>query len=405
MGLILALQSVIGILRLAAPAVIVQLRGVKRSAVLLFSLAYGLLCLLPLVGLEAFPDRYRLRFFIVLLAVHQLLESVASVALWAWLAELVPPRLRGRYFATRQRWQLVALIPTLAAAGLFADWWRSAAERVDTLEVVLLGYTLPIGLGALLLLASILPLWKMPAVATSRKPRGAWKGWLDFSSFAPLLDGRFQRVLLFGCWLSFFNGIMQSAAGMYPKRVLGLGLWPMMLFFIGMRLGQIALTPWIGRFSDRYGNRPVLFASQALVAFGPLFYLLATRAQPWWLGGAFAVWSAYAGLNICLPNLTLKLSRDGNYAAYSAAYFALSGVAYGLATYLGGWLVDLFNYDRFYVGRFRLDNFGYLFYVGWITRLLALVLIFAIDEPGAWTWRRILQRRLPEPPAALVSPD
>ncbi len=350
-----------------------------------------------MLGLAGFPADWRLDFFAGLLLVHQLLESLGTVALWAWLAEIVPPKLRGRYFARRQRWQLIALIPTLAAAGFLADWWRSGEHQYSTIETALLGYTIPIGLGALLLAASIVPLLWMPAVATKHKPRSTWRLWREPGNLAPLVDARFQRLLLFGCWLSFFNGLMQSAAGMYPKRVLGLGLLPMMLLPVGMRLGQIALAPWVGRFSDRFGNRPVLLVCQALVAFGPMFYLLATPAQPWWLGGAFGVWSAYVGLNICLPNLTLKLSRDGNYAAYSAAYFALSGLAYGVSTYLGGWLVDLFAFDRFYVGRFRLDNFGYIFYIGWITRLLAVVLIFAIDEPGAWTWRRLLKRRFAVP--------
>jgi len=213
---------------------------------------------------------------------------------------------------------------------------------------------------------------------------------------------------LFGCWLSFFNGLSQSATQIYPRRVLGLDLLPMLLLPVGMRLGQIGLSGWAGRFSDRYGNRPVMLVCQACAALGPAFYLLASREHPWWLAGAFAVWSAYAGLNICLPNLTLKLARDGNYAGYSAAYFALSGVAYGVATYLGGWLLDLLHFDTLQVGRFRLDEFGYLFYIGVVTRLLALPLILAIDEPGAWTWRRILARRAAQttgPPAAALETD
>jgi MFS family permease len=395
LGLILALQSLVGILRFAAPSVISALGGVKKTALLLFLASYVLLCGLPLVALESFPAERRLPFFVVLLSVHQLLEGLATVALWAWLGQLVPPRIRGRYFAARQRWQLAALIPTLVAAGLFADWWRSDPAAFDTLEAALIGYVAPIALGAVLLLASVLPLWWMPAGATPTAadrlgPTGNWRS--AWRNLAPLVDGRFGRLLLFGCWISFFNGITQSAAGMYPKRVLALGLLPMMLLPVGMRLGQIALAPWVGRFSDRFGNRPTIFVCQAAVAFGPLFYLSATPERPEWLAGAFVVWSAYVGLNVCLPNLTLKLTRDGNYAAYAAAYFALSGLAYGVGTLLGGWLVDLFAYDTFYVGRWRFDQYQYLFYIGWMTRLIGLLFIFGIDEPGAWSWRRILRR-------------
>ena len=403
--MLLALQSVLGVFRFAAPMAIGRLGGVKSSTIVLLAGGYGLLCLLPVLGLPGFPPPARLPFFVVLIGVHQLLESLGTVTLWAWLAEIVPPRLRGRYFARRQRWQLGVLIPTLLAAGWFADWFRTRVQHFSTDEttiagysvpvelVAIAGYTLLIGLGALLLAASVVPLVRMPAVAArlaapSSRPLPRATG-----SLAPLFDSRFRRLLLFGCWISFFNGLPQSAAQIYHRRVLDLGLLPMLLLPVGMRLGQMALSGWAGRLSDRYGNRPVLLACQGCVAFGPLFYLLASPAEPWWLAGAYAVWSAYVGLNICLPNLTLKLSRDGNYAAYSAAYFALSGLAYGVSTYLGGWLFDYFHFDHFYVGGYRLDHYGYLFYIGWITRLLALVLLLAIDEPGAWTWRRILAAR------------
>ena len=64
-------------------------------------------------------------FMIGLLCVHQLLEYLGSVALWSWLGDLVPGRIRGRYFARRQIWQLAVLIPTLLASGYFSDRWRT----------------------------------------------------------------------------------------------------------------------------------------------------------------------------------------------------------------------------------------------------------------------------------------
>ena len=402
-GLLLAAEALTGIFRLAGPAAIVRLRGVKRAAIPLFLAGYLPLCTLPLIGSDGFPAEHRFSFFVLLLIVYRLLEGLALVALWAWLAEIVPPRLRGRYFATRQRWQLIVLMPTLVAAGYFSDWWRTPGFRFDSLEAAIAGYTIPLGLAALLLVASVVPLFWMPAVATKCKIRQSWRLWRESGNLAPLADSRFHRVLLFGCWLAFFDGLMLPTSGLFPKRALGIETWAMLLLPAAMRLGQIALTPWIGRFSDRFGNRPVLMLCQAIAAFGPSFYLLATPKQPWWLAGAFAVWSATVGFSVCLPNLTLKLARDGNYAAYLAAYFGLTGVAYGVANYLGGWLVDLFAWDRFYVGRFRLDNYGYLFYIGWITQLLALVLLFGIDEPGAWTWRRFLLRRF-RPPSAPREP-
>jgi len=68
-----------------------------------------------------------------------------------------------------------------------------------------------------------------------------------------------------------------------------------------MRIGQWGVSPWIGRLADRLGNRPVMIVSQLLVAAGLLFFALATPQHWAWLIGAWVLWVAYAGLNVCLP--------------------------------------------------------------------------------------------------------
>jgi MFS family permease len=319
-----------------------------------------------------------------LICVHQLLEYIGTVALWSWLAELVPPRIRGRFFSRRQIWQLAVLIPTLWTSGVFADRWRAEHGRSD-----LLGYAWPIGVGVGFLLVSIVPLARMPATLGGRwivPPRAAaWK-----SLLAPLADARFRWWLAYGCWFSFFNGVTQSAQNIYPKRVLDVGLREQAEMRTLMQLGQAGVSFWAGPASDRYGNRPVLIASQLLVATGPLFFLLATPAQPNWLYGAWIVWAAYAGINICQPNLTLKLA-GGNSAPYVATYFAVTSICYAASTVAGGYLFNLLG-DLNQVCLGTLTIYQAIFLFGWLSRTLGVVWLLMVDEPGAWTWRRILRR-------------
>ncbi len=312
-GAILAWQALAGASRLVAPAIIRRLGGVKPAAITLLAISYGLLATLPILALGTISFPTRLKFFMAVLCVHQLFEHLGTVAVWTWLAELVPVRLRGRYFATRQRWQLAALVPTSVAAAIFIDRWRGPTPRPagtpallpEGSTEILADYILVLTAGAVFLLLSVVPLWRMPAVEAVSTKRASPE------PISALRDSRFLRLLLCVCWLSFANGISQSAANIYPKQVLRLHLLPMVLLPLVMRLGQMALTPWVGRFSDRYGNKPTILLCQALVAFGPFFYLLATPAHPEWLAGAFIVWSAFVGLNVCLPNLTFRLAPAG----------------------------------------------------------------------------------------------
>ena len=112
------------------------------------------------------------------------------------------------------------------------------------------------------------------------------------SLWEPFGNGRFLRLLLFGCWFSFFNGVTQSAQNYYPMQVLGISLLLSLALSTGMRLGQWGISPWVGALADRLGNRPVMIVSQLLVAAGLLFLAAATPAHWMWFTGAWVLWVA-----------------------------------------------------------------------------------------------------------------
>jgi Na+/melibiose symporter-like transporter len=138
-------------------------------------------------------------------------------------------------------------------------------------------------LGGCLMVAALLPLARIPRVAKSRTVR---EGATLRSMLAPFRDSRFLRLVLFGCWFSLSNGLTQSAQFSYPKQVLGIILFAMLAIETGMRLGQLTVSPWLGRLADRLGNRPVMLGCLLLTAQGPLFYFFSTPGQRWWGPGS-----------------------------------------------------------------------------------------------------------------------
>ncbi len=389
LGVLVAAPTLVGLLRLVMPALIGPLGGIKATC-LKASLASYLLLAIGLPGVtlvQVVPRATALAGMLVLICVHQLLEYIGSVALWSWLSALVPQSIRGRYFGRRQVWQLAFLIPALFVSGRFTDDWKRAYKETQP-ERMLLGYVIPNCVGAAFLLASLVPLALMPDVAAPKRPIRD-----DVVKRSPLADPGFRRLLVYRCWFSFFNGITQAAQNVYVY-VLGIGVLPMQLMQLGMRGGQMALSPTIGRSSDRVGNRPILELSQALGAIGPLFYFLATPEHPWWVAGAWVAWSAYAGLNICLTNIMLKLAPPQSNASYIASFEALGGVAYGLSTLAGGVLLDRLRDAHFHVALagVELDHFAILFLVGAVTRALGVFWLARVPEPGAKSWREMLRR-------------
>ncbi len=385
LGLLLALPAAVGMFQLVAPRLIRWRGSAKRLCLEAFGASYVLLAVLPLVLVYSGSSSTGLAWLmIIIFCAHQLLEFVGTVALWSWFADLVPLRIRGRYFARRQIWQLVFLIPTLLLSGFFADWWRNVVPR-DMLP----GYAVLTGLGTAFLIVSLLPLARMPRIAVLTSVECATRSvWRRLR--APLADRRFRWLVFYACWLSFFNGVTQVAQSRYPWEVLGLGLLPLALMRSGMRVGQIATSAVVGPVSDRLGNRPVLIVAQFFVASGPLFYFIASDATAWspyWIAGAYLLWSAYAAINIARPNLMLKLAPPEIKADYIAVMLAASSLAYAASTVVGGvWFDHLRASGPFAVGPWELDHYDVQFLFGWATRLMAIAFLIPIAEPGARWW-------------------
>jgi len=382
-SLILAAPRLAGLLRLVAPALIGRLADRKRFCLVTYLLSCLVLFGLPFAAAPGYlPSPVAsLVALVVLWCVYHLLEYLGTVALWSWLADLVPLRIRGRFLGRRQRWMTAGQAVAMVAAGLFSYAWN----RTYPPSMRWIGYAIPAGIGVWFMIGSLVPLARIPAVVTGRTVRC---GATLRAMAAPFRDPRFLRLLLFGCWFSLSNGLTQLTQSIYPWRVLGIGLFFMLALKTGMRLGQLSISPWMGRLADRLGNRPVMLATLPIVAAGPLFYFLSGPRQPDWLAatcvaGAWVVWIAYAGLNVCLPNLMLKLSPQQSNTPYIATYFAVTGLCLAASTLLGGTLFDRLGDETFILagGALRLDYCHYNFLVGWITRTLGLLLLLLVIEP------------------------
>ena len=363
-GFILAAPNLAGVLRMAAPALIGRLADRKLFCIVTYLCSAVVLAGLPIL---AAPGRLRspvasLSALVVLWCLYHLLQYAGTIALWSWLADLVPLRIRGRFIGIRQRWMLSGTAPAMLCAGLFAWRWKETQPE----PTWWMAYAIPAVIGALFMVAAIVPLLSMPRVAAGEIVRS---GATLRSFVAPFVDRRFLGLLAFGCWFSFFNGVTQSAQYVYACDVLAFSLLAMLVMQTGMRLGQLAISPRMGQLADKLGNRPVMAVSLLLVSSGPLFYYFATPAHRWWLAGAWVAWIAYAGLNVCLPNLMLKLSPQRSNTPYIATYFAITGLCYAASTIIGGWLFDEYAESMGPV------FYDYCFLFGWITRSFGVVVL------------------------------
>jgi hypothetical protein len=369
-GLIVAAPQFAGVLRLAAPALLAQFPR-KGFCLAMFAASTGVLLGLPILaspGVLPSPA-VSLAALVGLWSIYHLFQYLATVALWSWLGEIAPPRICGRFLGHRERWMLAGSILSMLASGLFSYVWRRVFPELEWLA-----YAIPAALGAACMLAALVPLAQLAATPgrAMSETMAAPRPFALSDLTAPLASRPFLGFLAFGCWFSFTNGLTQSPQYYYPANILAFSLFTMLVFQAGTRLGQLAISPRIGAWCDRLGNRRVLAVSQLVAAGGLLFYAAATPAQPWWLAGAWVAWIAFAGLNVGLPNLMLRLAPRESSAPAIAMYFAATSLAFGVSTVLGGWVFDRWGKTPGF--------FATAFVMGWLVRSAGVAWLWFVEE-------------------------
>lgn len=388
-GFILAAPRLAGLLRLGVPRLLESAGRRKPLCIGFFAASAAVLFLLPLViqpahwstpwngSLDPTPALpLGLTLLVVSWCLYHLLEFCAAVLLWAWLGDMMPRPLRGRLIGSRERWLVIGRVIGMGTSLLLAIVWRMLWP--DAARWQPLGWSAMAGAAVLLL--SVLPLLAMrPYARTTRQPSdksrslGIWQ-----TLCICLTDRRYRRLLAFSCCFALANGLTAAAQGLYAGRVLGVSYESMIGLRSAMRGGQAILAPWAGGWIDRAGGKRIMLFSQLLVATGPLFYLIATPAAPWWIAGAFLVWICYAPLNVGLDHWKLALAPTDDYAPSLATYYALSDLANGLMAIVGGLL-----YDRLTPGDANaLQLYGALFLAGWLARTAVAGLLWRIPEPA-----------------------
>lgn len=378
-GFLLALPTLLGLVRLATPAVIRRCGGdLRRACLILFSASLLFAFALPFVAWTPASRTYfsPLTLLVLFLCLQQTLEYLALVALFSWLGEIAPARIRGRYLGARQFWQLSVEIPAILLSGYFIDWWGRTHPDAKTM-----GYAIALFAGVVCLLLAIVVLGRMPR-QKQRFEQTQAPGWRE--TLAPLRDASFWRLLTYGCWFSIFNGLTAAPQTSYPRQTLGLGVGDINAMRTGMRLGQFALSRPLGILCDRFGNRRVMLVSQLCVAAAPLCFLIATPGSTYWIFVAYLLWSWYVGLNIGLPNWMLRHAPRGESPAYLSAYFGVTGVGYAVAAIVGGYLLDQLI-ARWgggpLVGSWNLYHLTFLF--AWVTRSLGALLLARVPEASS----------------------
>ncbi len=363
------------------PASLLLERYGGRKTVFLWCASISRALWLVIAGLPwLFPQAWQWPALLVTMLLSTVLANITAPAWMSWMGELVPGRIRGRYFSRRVQFgQAVGLVLSVLS-GLALDW---PGENRLLLRHIISGL---FALAAVFGVADILMFIRVPDPA--RAPSRPALGFLDLVR-APLADRNFRRVLGFSFTMTFATGFIGQFVWLFLFDVIGWGnsRANVLLLSIPLVVGMICYPFW-GRLIDRFGSKPALIAAGLLVINGATGWVFITSEN--WVGGYLLVLlsvAAWPGMDIAGFNLLLRMSESGTkHRSSNTAVIAINSVVVAIAGTLsglfGGTVAEWLGKDwRATVGGLVLTYHGVLFIVSGVLRAAALVWLIGLKEP------------------------
>ncbi len=332
---------------------------------------YILIGLLPWI----LPPAYSTAIFLTLLVfVSMGLNSFGGQAWVNWMADLVPPRIRGVYFARRSRMGVAVIAAATVLVGVILDWaddarvagfLRPLTDRCHLPPSHDISTALIVILSAVFMLAGAIGMIDILLFTKVAEPpmKQAPPEPLRERLLRPLRDVQFRRyVTYYSVWsvanswcswfwmlylLDFLQAQHKSAAnaGTTPWWGHSMYLTAAVILPVSFQIGQFLGYPMWGRAVDRFGRKPVFLVSSALHTLTWVSWIFLSEATlPWMPLVQIAGGFIGGGMDIASFNMMLLFNRKGGagYQAVGSVIFstaaAVAACAAGaVATALGGW--------------------------------------------------------------------
>ena len=313
------------------PAAHLVEKGIQRKRIVMLAVGIQMMVWWLIVGLPYFTPESKqgalIWGVITIVAISHLVGSLGTAPWFSWLSDIIPEKIRGRFFARKNT--IVSLISVVIslAAGRYLDCFSNIN-----------GFTSAFAIGTVLGMFSLLALKKIPEppVEKNKEPT-------PFSSLVkiPFKNLNFRKFVLFRMSLSFAQGILVPFVAVFMIENLKISYSLIAVFVvIASMANALSMKLW-GYLADKFGNKPVLSISIWGMTFLPVLWLfnrpgyIALIPFLYFFGGIFG-----AGAMLSNLNLLLKLSPEDKRSTYITSADVAAGISIALSAMIGGFMVQ-----------------------------------------------------------------
>ncbi len=420
--------------------------------------AFGLIATLPFIGVFFqmpagwFLDRYGFRkiTFLVAATTHRLIWLAIALIPWvlpqtgdlwwmallvllffnwaianipgpswmSWMADVIPRKVRGRYFGFRNRiGQMVGISITLLIGWLLDVATRTEADQPGAAMLIMSLILAVAGISGALDILCFVPI-------KDDYPRKLDPGKSLLSMvLVPLRDRDFRFYLGFIFTLNLAIGFIGQYVWLYMVKELGVSNLQAQVMVIALPLlCQMIAYPFWGGLIDRLGRKPVLIVCSTTIVFGSVGWLfmgpdIATTVNwndPWdvtlwrlaggewswmsWLGYVAILLTTITWPGVELANFNIVMDLAGSKSGgkpgskkneSGAAYVVVNSIAVAIGGVLSGLFASVLTKHiegiRMAVPMLGivLTYHGVLFIVSSLLRLMAVLFVLRLHEPKA----------------------
>jgi len=300
----------------------------SRKKVCKISLLIARLSWIPVI-LAAFLSGFA-AFYVILLfvSVSAAAASFARVGWASWMGDIVPEKIRGKYFGKRNMF----IGASSFAAVLLAGWILGFSDTMAGFVIIFLS-------ALMLYFAGLRYLLKMPE--SSAKIRARHRASLNVSEFlTSMRKTNFRRFMLFAIVFDFSVYLAAPFFTVYMISELQIGYyWFAIISAASILAGLLSQKYW-GKISDRYGDKNVMMICAALASFVPLIFVFSRDVPLLVLANVFSGF-AWAGLDLVTFNFLLDSSPPLKRPLFISNYQFFDGLAVAGGSIAGGILIFL----------------------------------------------------------------
>ena len=338
-------------------------------------------------------------FFLSLLFISATLQNISSNMWVAWVSDLIPKKIRGRFFSIRMQIHLFSgfvigyifsfIIDLFEAES--GSWKYNLLDRLN-LKAIFDASNLPLALSIFFIIGTILGLYGL--VLLKKQPERKIRNTTtrlendeQFSLFEPLKNSDFRKLLRFGLWWMFAIGIGSPFWAPFMIKTLKMSLVEMQIYSMLSAVGMLLSFRFWGKFTDRFGNKTAMKICVFMGAInGSTWIFLKEQSYSLiWLE-AFSSGVMWSGANLITFNFVLSIAPRGKEQHWSALYSSLTGLMMLFTILLSG----IFFPSQIVIKNFVLLPEQVLFAATGILRLTAEIPLYFVNEPKAVPLRKTM---------------